>query len=203
MWLRIFSVFRVPVLLSSFSWYPPILSINNTAGGTNWGANVFPFPRPGVFTCQKILVETLDKFPEPKGEVYLSRLETSIFWQIPLTSMVYFYNSTLQKHCSIMKQPPCFSINSTLYKNAGFSLDKSYAIFSQILWFSPIFPSPWYFFPDFKSKSQNIWQQIILFSRTVMQMIYAYFLFEIFICFTLWHWWWFSKYSSWFFKFVR
>ena len=33
------------------------------------------------------------------------------------------------------------------YKNAGFSLDKSYAIFPQILWFSPIFSSPWYFFP--------------------------------------------------------
>ena len=32
-------------------------------------------------------------------------------------------------------------------KNAWFSLDKSYAIFPQILWFSPIFPSPWYFFP--------------------------------------------------------
>jgi hypothetical protein len=27
---------------------------------------------------------------------------------------------------------------------------------------------------DFKSKSQNIWQQIILFSSTVMQMIYAW-----------------------------
>jgi hypothetical protein len=27
---------------------------------------------------------------------------------------------------------------------------------------------------DSKSKSQNIWQQIILFSRTVMQMIYAW-----------------------------
>ena len=36
--------------------------------------------------------------------------------------------------------------NSTLYKNAGFSLDKRYAIFPQILWLSPIFPSPWYFF---------------------------------------------------------
>ena len=45
--------------------------------------------------CQKILVERLDKFPEPlTGEGYLSSLETSIFWQIPLTSMVYFYNST-------------------------------------------------------------------------------------------------------------
>ena len=44
--------------------------------------------------CQKILVERLDKFPEPIGEGYLSSLETSIFWQIPLTSMVYFYNST-------------------------------------------------------------------------------------------------------------
>jgi hypothetical protein len=60
--------------------------------------------------CQKILLEKLDKFPEPIGEGYLSNLETSIFWQIPLTS-----------------------INSTLYKNAGFSLDKSYAIFPQIL----------------------------------------------------------------------
>ena len=37
--------------------------------------------------------------------------------------------------------------NSTLYKNAGFSLDKNYAIFPQILLFSPIFPSPRYFFP--------------------------------------------------------
>jgi hypothetical protein len=27
---------------------------------------------------------------------------------------------------------------------------------------------------DFKGKSQNIWQQIILFSNTVMQMIYAW-----------------------------
>ena len=40
-----------------------------------------------------------------------------------------------------------FRINSTLYKNAGFSLDKSYAIFPQILYFSEFFPSPWYFFP--------------------------------------------------------
>ena len=30
--------------------------------------------------CQKILVERLDKFPEPKGEGYLSTLETSIFF---------------------------------------------------------------------------------------------------------------------------
>ena len=45
--------------------------------------------------CQKILVERLDKFPEPPtGERYLSSLEISIFWQIPLTNMVYFYNST-------------------------------------------------------------------------------------------------------------
>jgi len=44
--------------------------------------------------CQKILVERLDKFPEPKGEGYFSSLSTSIFWQIPLTSMVYFDNST-------------------------------------------------------------------------------------------------------------
>ena len=29
--------------------------------------------------CQKILVERLDKFPEPLGEGYLSSLETSIF----------------------------------------------------------------------------------------------------------------------------
>jgi hypothetical protein len=36
-----------------------------------------------------------------------------------------------------------FKYNSTLYKNAGFSLDKSYAIFPQILWFSPIFSSSW------------------------------------------------------------
>ena len=44
--------------------------------------------------CQKILVERLDKFPEPPtGEGYLSSLSTSICWQIPLTSMVYFYNS--------------------------------------------------------------------------------------------------------------
>ena len=43
--------------------------------------------------CQKILLERLDKFPEPIGEGYLSSFETSIFWQIPLTSMVYFYNS--------------------------------------------------------------------------------------------------------------
>ena len=43
---------------------------------------------------QKILVERLDKFPEPIGKGYLSSFETSIFWQIPLTSMVYFYNST-------------------------------------------------------------------------------------------------------------
>ena len=45
--------------------------------------------------CQKILVERQDKFPEPlTDEGYLSSLEISIFWQIPLTSMVYFYNST-------------------------------------------------------------------------------------------------------------
>jgi hypothetical protein len=40
-----------------------------------------------------------------------------------------------------------FIYNSTLCKNAEFSLDISYAIFPQILCFSPIFPSPWYFFP--------------------------------------------------------
>ena len=34
--------------------------------------------------CQQILVERLEKFPEPTtGEGYLSSLETSIFWQIP------------------------------------------------------------------------------------------------------------------------
>jgi hypothetical protein len=46
-------------------------------------------------------------------------------------------------------QTSCFYlyVNSILYTNAGFTLDKSYAIFPQILWFSPIFPSPWYFFP--------------------------------------------------------
>ena len=56
--------------------------------------------------CQNILVERLDKFPEPIDEGYLSSLETYrlgifvlsrnqyFFWQIPLTSMVYFYNST-------------------------------------------------------------------------------------------------------------
>jgi hypothetical protein len=52
----------------------------------------------------------------------------------------YFLANTTYKH-------GIFLYNSTLYKNAGFSLDKSYAIFPQILWFSPIFPSPWYFFP--------------------------------------------------------
>jgi hypothetical protein len=37
--------------------------------------------------CQKILVERLDKFPEPPtGEGYLSSLSTIIFWQIPLTT---------------------------------------------------------------------------------------------------------------------
>ena len=30
--------------------------------------------------CQRILVERLDKFPEPKGEGYLSSHETSIFF---------------------------------------------------------------------------------------------------------------------------
>ena len=47
-----------------------------------------------VSGSQNILVERLDKFPEPIGEGYLSSLETSIVWQIPLTCMVYFYNST-------------------------------------------------------------------------------------------------------------
>jgi len=41
--------------------------------------------------CQKILVERLDKYPSPIGSGNLSSLSTSIFWQRPLTSMVYFY----------------------------------------------------------------------------------------------------------------
>ena len=62
--------------------------------------------------CQKILVERLDKFPEPlTGEGYLSSLETSIFWQIPLTSMVYFYNSTEYVVCSGIQWPPPSTLN--------------------------------------------------------------------------------------------
>ena len=48
--------------------------------------------------CQKILVSRLDKYPSPVGgSGNFSSLSTSIFWQIPLTSMVYFYKILVER----------------------------------------------------------------------------------------------------------
>ena len=70
--------------------------------------------------CQKIQVGKLDKLPEPTGEGYLFSLETSIFGQIPLTSMVYFYNST-----------EYFPLNQT---STGFYSVAAHEIYNMISW---------------------------------------------------------------------
>jgi hypothetical protein len=60
------------------------------------------------------------KFPKPIGEAYLSSLATSILWQIPLTSMVYFYNST-----------EYFPLNQT---STGFYSVAAHEIYNMISW---------------------------------------------------------------------
>ena len=72
--------------------------------------------------CQKILVERLDKYPSPMRDWtnYLSSLSISIFWQIPLTSMVYFYNST-----------EYFPFNQT---STGFYSVAAHEIYNMISW---------------------------------------------------------------------
>jgi hypothetical protein len=65
------------------------------------------------------------------------------------------------KYIDLLKD---LTYNSTLYKNAGFSLDKSYVIFPQILWFSAIFPSPWYFYPAILSA-------VVFFRNTVQRQV--------------------------------